>query len=86
MQPERIEFPADYPIKVVFSAQAGLRLRIDAIFDRYFGPQAAASASERLSGQGNFISVTYTPRVEGEEQLRALHAELSALQGVMMVI
>jgi len=86
MQPERIEFPADYPIKVVFDAQAGLRPRIDAIFDRYFGPQPADNVRERHSAQGNFTSVTYTPRVEREAQLRELHAELSALEGVVMVI
>jgi putative lipoic acid-binding regulatory protein len=86
MQPERIEFPTDYPIKVVARAQPALRARLDAIFARHFGPQPPDSVGERHSSQGHFISLTYVPRVESEEQLRALHGDLSAVDGVMMVI
>jgi putative lipoic acid-binding regulatory protein len=86
MEPERIEFPSDYPIKVVARTEAALRARIDAIFARHFGAGAPAGAAERPSAQGNFIALTYLPRVEREEQLRALHAELTALEGVMVVL
>jgi putative lipoic acid-binding regulatory protein len=86
MQPERIQFPADYPIKVVARTEASLRERIHAVFERHFGPQPAETVGERHSAQGHFISLTYTPRVSGEEQLRALHAELSVLDGVLMVL
>ena len=86
MEPERIEFPTDYPIKVVVRAEAALRERVDAIFARHFGPQAPESVGERQSAQGHFISLTYTPRVQQEQQLRELHAELSAIDGVMMVL
>lgn len=86
MEPERIEFPTDYPIKVVVRAEAALRVRVDAVFERHFGPQAPASIGERQSAQGNFVSLTYTPRVQQEQQLRELHVELSAIDGVMMVL
>jgi putative lipoic acid-binding regulatory protein len=86
MEPERIEFPADYPIKVVARTEAALRERIDAIFARHFGPQPAGGVGERQSAQGHFTSLTYVPRVDNEAQLRALHADLTAVDGVMMVI
>jgi putative lipoic acid-binding regulatory protein len=86
MEPERIEFPADYPIKVVARAQPALRDRVDAIFARHFGPQAPDTVGERLSSGGHFVSFTYQPRVQNEEQLRALHGELTAIDGVMMVL
>jgi putative lipoic acid-binding regulatory protein len=86
MQPERIEFPTNYPIKVVARTQPAMRSRIDAVFARHFGPQPESSVSERLSSEGHFFSLTYVPRVAGEDQLRALHAELSTLEGVMMVL
>ncbi|HWL63751.1 MAG TPA: DUF493 domain-containing protein [Steroidobacteraceae bacterium] len=86
MEPERIEFPADYPIKVVARIQPALRDRVDAIFARHFGPLAREGVGERLSSQGHFVSLTYLPRVETEEQLRALHGDLKALEGVMMVL
>ncbi|MFO7326637.1 MAG: DUF493 domain-containing protein [Pseudomonadota bacterium] len=86
MQPPRIEFPADYPVKVVARTRATLRLEVDAVFERHFGPLPADGVSERLSAQGQYTSLTYVPRVEREEQLRALHAELVAMEGVMLVL
>jgi len=86
MEPERIEFPTDYPIKVVVRSQPDLRQRIDAIFARHFGPQAPDSVVARHSAQGHFVSLTYVPRVEGEAQLKSLHAEVTTLDGVLMVI
>ena len=86
MEPERIEFPADYPIKVVARTQPPLREHIDAIFARHFGPQAPHTVGERLSSGGHFVSFTYQPRVQDAGQLRALHGELTAIDGVMMVL
>jgi putative lipoic acid-binding regulatory protein len=86
MEPERIEFPTDYPIKVVFRSQPALREQIDAIFSRHFGLQVREGVGERASAQGNFLSLTYLPRVENEAQLRALHEDLKAVDGVMMVL
>ncbi len=86
MQPERIEFPSEYPIKVVARDDAALRLAIEAVFARHFGPQAPGGPGERRSAQGRFTSLTFRPVVQGEAQLRELHAELVALDGVMLVL
>jgi len=42
--------------------------------------------SERASGQGHFVSITYTIVARSREQVVALVNELSATAGVMMVI
>jgi putative lipoic acid-binding regulatory protein len=86
MAPERIEFPSHYPIKVVARTEPALRARIDAVFERHFGPGTPDGVGERQSSQGHFIALTYVPRVEHEDQLRALHAELKSLEGVMVVL
>jgi putative lipoic acid-binding regulatory protein len=86
MEPERIEFPTDYPIKVVARIHATLREEVDAVFERHFGPVVRDGVGERPSAQGNFLSLTYLPRVESEAQLRALHEDLKAIIGVMMVL
>lgn len=86
MEPERIEFPTSYPIKVVFRTEPALRELIHAVFERYFGPQHPDSVSERLSGQGQFIALTYVPHVQHQDQLRELHIELKAIEGVMLVL
>ena len=86
MEPEKISFPADYPIKVVARAELQLRAEIDAIFERHFGTLPPGAPTERPSAQGNFMALTYLMRVESAEQLPALNAELQALPGVMFVL
>ncbi len=85
MQPERIEFPTDYPIKVVARDDPGLAARIEAVFARHFGPMPAGAASRR-SAQGRYTAFTFVPHVQDVQQLRALHAELTTLDGVVMVL
>jgi len=86
MEPERISFPVEYPIKVVARAAADLRAQVDAAFLRHFGALAADSVTERASAGSNFVALTYVPVVQGEEQLRALHADLKQIEGVVMVL
>lgn len=86
-QDARIVFPCDdYPIKVVMRAAPGIRAAVDAVFARHFGPLAPDRNSARGSAQGNFLAVTYAMRVDHVEQLSALHLELRALDGVIMVL
>ncbi|MEJ0100899.1 MAG: DUF493 domain-containing protein [Pseudomonadota bacterium] len=86
MQPEKITFPTDYPIKVVARSELKLRAEIDAIFEREFGALPPGNPTERPSGQGNFMALTYVMRVQGVEQLTALNAALQALPGVLFVL
>jgi len=85
-EPELLVFPTDYPIKVVGRQEPGLRLRIDAVVLRHVPDLAGHRVSERASGQGNFVSITYMIVARSREQVVALVTELSATEGVMMVI
>jgi uncharacterized protein len=86
MEPERIVFPTDYPIKVVARASADLRGRMDAVFARHFGDFEAGKVTERVSAASNFVALTYLMWVTAEEQLGQLHADLRAEDGVMLVL
>jgi uncharacterized protein len=79
-------FPTDYPIKVVGRQDTDLRSRIDAVVLRHVPDLAADRVSERASGQGNFVSITYLIVARSREQVVALVTELAATEGVMMVI
>ena len=81
-----LQFPTDYPIKVVGRSARDFRARIDAVVLRYCPELAAAHISERASGAGNFISITYTIVAESREQVTALVGALVATEGVLMVI
>ena len=86
MEPERISFPTEYPIKVIARAGEGLRQRLDALFSRHFGEFGAHRVSERSSAQSSFVSFTYLMEVQDAAQLGPLHEELRALDGVIMVL
>lgn len=86
MEPEKISFPTDYPIKVVARSELKLRAEIDVIFERHLGPLPPGNPTERPSGQGNFMALTYVMQVERPEQLTALNADLQALPGVLFVL
>ena len=86
IEPEKITFPCDYPVKVVARASDDLRERLDSVFAAHFGTFDAGRVSVRESAQANFVSFTYTMVVENVEQLKALHGALQEHPGVVMVI
>ena len=86
MEPEKIVFPCDYPIKVVARADDGLRARLDQVFAVHFGDFAGDRVTQRDSAQRNFVSFTYLMHVREVGQLGAVHAELQAIDGVVMVL
>ena len=86
MNDSPLQFPTDYPIKVVGRQEPALRPRIDAILQRHAPDIDVASGSERPSGNGNFIAISYVIVARSREQVVALVGELSTAEGVMMVI
>lgn len=83
---ELLKFPTDYPIKVVGRSDAQLRARIDAVVLRHAPDTAADRITERASGAGNFVSITYVIIARSKPQIVALVEELASSEGVMMVI
>ena len=81
-----LTFPADYPIKVIGRPSDGFRARVHAIVLRHVPALEAERVSERLSGNGNFLSISYTILAESREQVEALTAELKTCEGVMMLL
>jgi hypothetical protein len=83
---ELLSFPTDYPIKVVGRHDPALRARIDAVVLRHVPDITAERISERASGAGNFMSITYLIVARSREQIIALVEELASSEGVVMVI
>jgi putative lipoic acid-binding regulatory protein len=83
---ELLRFPTDYPIKVVGRSDPGLRGRIDAVVLRHAPDTTAERISERASGAGNFVSITYMIIARSRPQIIALVEELASSEGVVMVI
>lgn len=81
-----LEFPTDYPIKVIGRPSDEFRARVHAVVLRHAPGIESERISERLSGSGNFLSISYTLFAESREQIEALATELKACEGVMMLI
>lgn len=86
-QPESLlQFPTDYPIKVVGRPSAEFRAHIHAIVVKHVPRVEADRISERLSENGNFLSISYMIHAESREQIEGLVRELTTAEGVLMVI
>jgi putative lipoic acid-binding regulatory protein len=79
-------FPTDYPIKIVGRPSPEFRARIHAIVVRHAPDVDPDRVTERLSANGNFLSVSYTIRALSREQVIALAGDLKACELVMMVL
>lgn len=85
-EPPRLQYPLDYPIKVVARQGPALRLALDEVFVREAGPASVDRVSERLSAAGRFVSVTYVIEAQSEAQIARLFAALREHPDVMMVL
>ena len=84
--PPLLQFPTDYPIKVVGRKSVTLRAQIDAIFGAHVPDLDASLTTERLSGNGNFQSISYVIRAVSAAQVTALATDLKACPEVLIVL
>lgn len=85
-EPPRIEFPCDYPIKVLGRSSAEYEVTVLDIFERHSPGYDRDSITRRGSRNGKFTALTITIVATGKPQLEALHQELMATGLVQMVI
>jgi len=83
---ELLVFPADYPIKVVGRPSDEFRARVHAIVLRHVPSLDPDRITERLSENGNFLSISYPLRADSREQIEALIADLKACEGVLIIL
>lgn len=81
-----LQFPTDYPIKVLGRPSDEFRARVHAIMLKHAPDLNPSRMSERLSEQGNFLSISYVIEVQSREQVTALATDLSTCDQVLMVI
>jgi len=83
---EALQFPTDFPIKVMGKADSDLRALTRAILERHAGALDDALIRTRTSGDGNFLAITYVIRAESRDQLDAIYRELTACKAVVMAL
>lgn len=82
----KIEFPCEYPIKVVGRAAPDYRDFVIDIVTKHVLDFDVTTVEVQPSSKGTFCSVRFTIWATGVDQLKALHAEFQASGRVSMVI
>ena len=85
-EPPKIEFPCEYPIKVLGRSSDQFRGIILEVFERHAPGFDEAAITVKDSAKGTFTSMTVTITATGKDQLTALHEDLMATGHVQMVI
>lgn len=85
-EPPKIEFPCDYPVKVLGRTGDTFEAVVLGVFERHAPGFDQARVTVRASGKGTFTAMTVFITATGVEQLEALHRDLMATGHVQMVI
>jgi putative lipoic acid-binding regulatory protein len=84
--PSLIEYPTDFPIKVMGRREPRLVQTIVDIVQRHAPDFDPATVEMRASKKNSYLSVTCTIRATSREQLDALYGELCDHPSVVMVL
>ena len=85
-EPPKIEFPCDYPVKVMGRSVPEFEQVITDVFERHDPGFSRERMTQRISREGRFISLTVFITATGKPQLEALHQDLMSTGLVQMVI
>lgn len=86
-EPETLlEFPCDFPIKVMGAARDDFAQAVVAVVRAHAPDFDAATVELRASGKGNYLAVTCTVRATSREQLDDLYRDLSSHPYVKIVL
>jgi uncharacterized protein len=86
MDPPRIEFPCDYPIKIVGENRDAFTETVIELTRRHAPEISDDDIRVKASRAGTYCSVTIVIRATGVEQLAALHETLKGYPLVRLVI
>ena len=81
-----LEFPCDFPLKIMGAADAEFAASIAAVVVRHAPDFDTATMEMRPSKAGNYLALTCTVRAVSQAQLDALYRELTAHPMVRVVL
>ncbi|MGB1880839.1 MAG: YbeD family protein [Gammaproteobacteria bacterium] len=81
-----LEFPCEFPIKVMGRSSADLQALVREVIQRHMGPTEEARYATRRSRQSTYLAVTVTVTARSQVQLDGIYNELSSHEDVIMVL
>ncbi len=85
-QKSLIEFPCQFPIKVMGKAEVDFDSLVVGIIRKHAPDIADCTVSTRTSSGGRFLAVTVTVDAQSREQLDNIYRELTANEKVLMAL
>jgi uncharacterized protein len=85
-QDTTIEFPCDFPIKIMGRASLAFEANIVAIVRKHSPEIGEGAFKIRHSKEGAYVSITATIPAKSKQQLDAIYKELTANKQVLMVL
>ncbi len=85
-EPPKIEFPCDYPVKVLGRSVPEFEASVTEIIEKHAPGFPRERTTSRASREGKFTALTFHITATGKPQLEAIHADLMATGLVQMVI
>ena len=81
-----ISFPCDYPIKVLCKNRSGLLSEIVKCVSKHDFSFKESSASEKMSKEKNYVSVSISFRALSEAHVKDLYLDLKKIESVKLVL
>ena len=81
-----LKFPCDFPIKAIGRSDSGFEAQALGIVRHHVPDFEADNMRAAASRKGNYLSVTFTVRVDNRRQLDDLYRGLTACQSILMVL
>jgi putative lipoic acid-binding regulatory protein len=81
-----LEFPTDFPIKIMGEASDEFRSLAIGIVTRHFGALDPSRIEERPSSGGKYLGLTITVRAESKAQLDAVYMDLTSCRQVLVAL
>ena len=81
-----LEFPCEFPIKIMGRESADFRALARALVEKHTGPLADDAIYTTLSRNDSFVSVTITVNAQSQQQLDDIYHEISSHDDVLMAL
>ena len=81
-----LEFPCDFPIKVMGKDTPEFRAMALALIESHTGPLEAERIKMAVSRNGRFVSITVTVNAQSREQLDDIYRDVSGHPAILMAL
>ena len=81
-----LDFPCDFPIKMMGREQPEFRDAAVALVEQHTGKIRSGAIRTALSRNGNFLSITITIKAQNQQQLDDIYSDLSEHEEILVAL